>query len=310
MLNFPIDFVFPYVDNNREQWREEYKQYCIQNNLKERLSNIDGERYRDLGLLKYLFRSIDKFAPWIHKVYLIVSNMDQVPEWINQDKVKVVLHKDIIPKEYLPTYNSTTIEMFIHNIKGLSEHLIYGNDDMYFTNYVSPEDFFTEDGLPKVDMLDMVLKSPTPQFYQVCYNCYRDLSLALNKSVNGNTYKRPEHSVCPILLRHCKEAYRKLESKILAVSSTFRTATNYNQYLYTDYAYLTNQCGVSTRKFKYIALKDNINQVYGLINGQQYQISCLNDTIATDKKMWSDNIDKIYEAFSNIGLQNKSKYEL
>ena len=51
--------------------------------------------------------------PWIRNLYLIVSNKEQVPAWVNQENVKIVLHEDIIPAQFLPTFNSTAIEMFI-----------------------------------------------------------------------------------------------------------------------------------------------------------------------------------------------------
>lgn len=46
------------------------------------------------------------------------------------------MHKDIIPKEFLPTFNSVTIEFFLYNIPGLTEQFIYMNDDMYLLNSV------------------------------------------------------------------------------------------------------------------------------------------------------------------------------
>ena len=36
-----------------------------------------------------------------------------------------------MPQQCLPTFNSTTIEMFLPKIPDLAEHFIYGNDDMY-----------------------------------------------------------------------------------------------------------------------------------------------------------------------------------
>nr|WP_277750430.1 hypothetical protein [Latilactobacillus curvatus] len=39
--------------------------------------------YRDYGLFKYWFRSIEKNAPWVNKVYLVTE--DHLPEWLNKD---------------------------------------------------------------------------------------------------------------------------------------------------------------------------------------------------------------------------------
>ena len=51
----------------------------------------------------------------------------------------------------MPTFNSHTIELNFHRIKGLSEQFVYFNDDIFITNPVKQEDFFVN-GVPK-DML-------------------------------------------------------------------------------------------------------------------------------------------------------------
>ena len=50
-------------------------------------------------------------------------------------------------KKFLPTFNSNAIEASMHKIKGLSEHFVYFNDDMYLLKPTKPTDFFKK-GLP------------------------------------------------------------------------------------------------------------------------------------------------------------------
>jgi hypothetical protein len=71
------------------------------------------------------------------------------PDWINKDcpKLELVKHADFIPEEFLPTFNCRTIELHLHNIKGLSEHFVYFNDDMLLNSPVKPEYYF-RDGIP------------------------------------------------------------------------------------------------------------------------------------------------------------------
>ncbi|MDO5702497.1 MAG: stealth conserved region 3 domain-containing protein, partial [Lachnospiraceae bacterium] len=52
------------------------------------------------------------------------------------------------PEEYLPTYNSNTIELNFHRIPDLSERFVLFNDDMFLLKNVSAEDFFSG-GLPR-----------------------------------------------------------------------------------------------------------------------------------------------------------------
>lgn len=102
----------------------------------------EAVRYRDYGTLKYLFRSIDTYCPWVHKIHLITDN--QVPEWLDTShpKINLVFHQDFIPKEYLPTFNSNTIELNLFRLKDLAEKFILFNDDMFINNPVYPENFF------------------------------------------------------------------------------------------------------------------------------------------------------------------------
>lgn len=105
-------------------------------------------RFSDNQELKYSLRSAEKYAPWIRKIFIVTDN--QVPEWLDTDneKIKIVDHKEILPQEALPTFNSRIIEHNLHNIPGLAENFLYANDDMFFNREVKPSDFFLEDGTP------------------------------------------------------------------------------------------------------------------------------------------------------------------
>jgi hypothetical protein len=102
--------------------------------------------------LKYSLRSIYFFAPWVNKIYILMNNFKQ-PSWIkNNDKIVIVEHKDTFPSsKYLPNTNSNAIETTIANIKGLSNHYIYFNDDIFLGKKVKYTDFFTPDGKAKID---------------------------------------------------------------------------------------------------------------------------------------------------------------
>ena len=117
-----------------------------------------GEDYSDnprLGYnneLKYSLRSVAMFAPWVRKIYILM-NTYKPPSWIKPNsKIIVLEHKDTFPsKKYLPNTNSSGIETTLCNIKGLSEHYIYFNDDVFLGNKVKYTDFFTPDGKAIID---------------------------------------------------------------------------------------------------------------------------------------------------------------
>lgn len=137
-----IDFVITWVDGNDPEWQKE------KNKAKKIESGDSREsRYRDWDTLRYLFRGIEKFAPWVHNVFFVTCG--HYPSWLNLGnlKLKLVAHKDFIPEKYLPTFSCRPIEFNLHRIPGLSEKFVYFNDDMFLTNKVIPTDFF-KNGLP------------------------------------------------------------------------------------------------------------------------------------------------------------------
>ncbi len=137
-----IDFVVTYVNGNDSNWLARRASF-----LPENTADNSPCRYRDWDLLKYWFRGVEAFAPFVHRVFFVTDN--QVPEWLNpqNEKLKIINHADFIPEEYLPTFNSNVIEMFLHKIEGLSDTFVYFNDDMFITAPVKETDFFKK-GLP------------------------------------------------------------------------------------------------------------------------------------------------------------------
>ena len=139
-----IDFVVSWVNGADPMWLAKYSQYSADDVLDEKKA-----RFRDFGIFKYWFRAVENFAPWINHIYLVTD--DQVPSWLNLDapKLTVIDHKQIIPNEFLPVFNSNVIDLNINNIPGLSENFVYFNDDMFVNRPVKPTDFFSKSGLPK-----------------------------------------------------------------------------------------------------------------------------------------------------------------
>jgi hypothetical protein len=132
-----MDVVITYVDGNDPVWQQDYQKY----------TNVPvmQKRFRDWGTLKYLLRGIEVNMPFIRNVYLVVSHPSQVPAWADTSNLKIVLHEDIIPEEYLPTFNACAIESMTWRIPGLQDRYLEFNDDVMLCAPVSPDDFITED---------------------------------------------------------------------------------------------------------------------------------------------------------------------
>lgn len=142
-----IDFVVTWVDGADPAWQAK----------RARFQPGGGEdagvaRYRDWGLLRYWFRAVEAFAPWVRRVYLVTDG--QCPPWLNRGHPALVLadHRDFIPEQYLPAFSANPIELNLHRLEGLAEQFVFFNDDMFLIRPVQPEDFF-RGGLPVDDAL-------------------------------------------------------------------------------------------------------------------------------------------------------------
>ena len=82
-----IDFVFPYVTSDDLSWQKLYKD-ALTGTETDWTAGI--ERFRDNGMLKYVFRSIEAHMPWINKVHMIVMSDSQVPKWVNRKNVDII----------------------------------------------------------------------------------------------------------------------------------------------------------------------------------------------------------------------------
>ena len=142
MEAFPIDIVIPWVDGADPVWQQERARFQPSSG-----ADSSAARYRDWDTLRYWFRGIERYAPWVRTIHFITYG--HLPAWLNTSnpKLHVVNHRDYIPKEYLPTFSSHTIELNMHRIEGLAEHFLYFNDDVFLNAPTKPEDFFMK-GLP------------------------------------------------------------------------------------------------------------------------------------------------------------------
>lgn len=145
---FNIDLVYLWVDGNNPEWLA--KKQRITGKFDDSSEENSKGRYISNDELKYSLRSVEKNVPWINKIYIVTDN--QCPEWLRKDhpKIQIVDHKEIIPSEALPTFNSSVIEYFIYKIPNLQEHFLLANDDQFFNKQLSPSYYFKEDGYPIV----------------------------------------------------------------------------------------------------------------------------------------------------------------
>lgn len=231
-------------------------------------------RYRELGTLELQVKCIRKFMSWIDKIFIVVSSASQV---IPLEGVTIITHDQIIPAEYLPTFNSCTIELFLHKIPGLSEYFIYFNDDIFPIDYLSEDDFFDNEKSLPILSFKSANEPPMNIFRHQCKNCSNlaRLLAGLNPSFE---YIKPDH----ICLIHSKTSYEtcwKQLSKTLRSSITKkRECRNINQYLFVDYLYYKRMCKL--QRLNYVFFKYSMHspqELQDTILSRKVSLICIQD---------------------------------
>ncbi|MDD6012216.1 MAG: Stealth CR1 domain-containing protein [Oscillospiraceae bacterium] len=330
-----IDAVIIWVDGADPDWQKERAQYSPQKNTDSRT-----ERYRDMGLLKYWFRGIEKFAPWIRKIHFVTNG--QVPSWLNlnADKLHFVKHEDYIPHDFLPTFSANPIELNIHRIEGLSEQFLYFNDDEFL---ISPteSDLFFQNGLPRqfVSFLPLYYDSTDNVFSNILKNNLTVINRNFSKSDyqrnivkyisknNGNIKTRLRnlkyvffgipgieysHLMAPYLKSTFTDVWNAEENCLINTSShKFRSAEDVNQFLMQYWQ-------ISSGKFhptsedsigKYFYLPNSYMEAASCIKSQKYKTICLNDGAFASKEEYNQCKMELTLAFETI-LNQKSSFEL
>lgn len=150
-----VDIVIPWVDGNDNNWIKKRADFLDDWQLGQDSSD-DSRFFYDYGTLKYVFRSIEKNAPWVHRIFLVTD--EQRPSWLNIDRVTIVDHTEFIDGA-LPTFNASVITSSVYKIPNLSENFILMNDDLMFWTPNEITDYF-KDGKP----VDALIESSTVPF--------------------------------------------------------------------------------------------------------------------------------------------------
>lgn len=323
-MKHPIDFVILWVDSGDPVWAGKKKEYMRQHSRRDSgnsgtnmpYGTLDdrGTRYEDRGTLKYLFRGIAAFAPWVRKIFLVTDH--QCPKWLDtsSDKVELVFHEDFMDPDCLPSFNSDAIEVNLHRIRGLSERFVYFNDDMFLLRPVRPEDFFI--GRKPVDMLALQPVIANPK-NPVMSKIFMNNALAVSRHFQKrDTMKRMPLSYCHIgyplmyfgynalealfpqytgfytihnpspLLKSTLAEVWKEEGEVLKKTSRshIRSEDDVNQYLFREWQKQTGKFVPKNilRDFGYFELSDDNTKLGNTIVRQKKKMICVNDPDRAD----------------------------
>lgn len=142
---FDIDVIITWVDGNDEALNAKRAAYITPEEANEK-DIAAPTRYANRGEINWCIRSINKFMPWVRRIFLVTDG--QNPDIQSRIPIEIIDHKFIFEgyEQYLPTFNSLSIEAMLWRIPSLSEHFIYFNDDLLVCRAVSPQVFFPCEG--------------------------------------------------------------------------------------------------------------------------------------------------------------------
>lgn len=329
-----IDFVVAWVDGNDLVWREKKAQYDGSiNTFKEGMNS--EKSYREWGTFKYWFRGVEKFAPWVNKIYLVTDQ--QKPSWldINSEKLVLVDHTEIICNAYLPVFSANPIESNIHRIPGLSEHFVFFNDDMYLTAPVEPIDFFSEDGLPKYVT---ALAPITTERYGTGHFQMNNMGIITShfskkEILNNGHFFSFKHGIKQLiktllygttkficgfweshlpypLLKSTMDLVWEKEKAVLETTSAsrFRSPSDTNVWLFKYWQIASGQYAIGNPKLGGLFSLDNAGpDFWKLLNSGKYQIMCINDghNVQDEEQVMTDFV----KAMDQL-LPDKSSFEI
>lgn len=308
-----IDLVYLWVDGNDPKWQAKRNSF-FGRKVENSSTNFNG-RYINNDELKYSLRSVEKYAPWIRKIFIITD--DQTPEWldIENPKIKIVDHKDILPHNSLPCFNSNVIEHFVNKIPNLSEHFLLSCDDMFFNKTVLPTTFFAPDGFPIIRLnrkpfrrfrwflREKIFRKPHKLFSISMFNAAELVKQKFGVFFNG----LPHHNIESYLKSDCRRVSEQIFKNEIDLMKTnhVRGVNDVARILYS-YVALTEKRG----HLKYVSSKESLHvhiqkdRHYEKLEKLNPTFFCMNDT------EYANDNDRIkLRVWLNDRFPEKSEFE-
>ncbi|WP_341926429.1 stealth conserved region 3 domain-containing protein [Nocardioides psychrotolerans] len=279
---FPVDVVYTWVDGSDPEWdaARQARLAGVVGTAQTRESSGQA-RFLARDELRYSLRSLHLFAPWVRRIHVVTAG--QVPEWLDTSdpRINLVDHRDILPADGLPTFNSHAIETSLHLIEGLAEHFLYFNDDFFLARPVHPETFFSPAGLSacyfSATTIGLTDTPDAPPYLKAAWNNRNLLFDAFGQVTTNNLAHAPyPHRVS--VLREIAERFA--EPVAATARSPFRSDTDVAMLssLAQHYGLLTGTSYVATADLEFVNLANNdVDRQLSLTLARDQDFICLGD---------------------------------
>lgn len=334
--NMKIDIVIPWVDGADPDLLAKRRMYQANEKGGDSITaKLNTQyRYRDSGLLRYVFRSIDQFAPWVNKVFLITDN--QWPEWLDysNNRLVKVRHEDYIPSKWLPTFSSNPILLNLHRIPDLSDQFILFNDDTLINKPVKPKDFFADKNSVMDSAVYSVILSNEPFSHLLVNDTmvinkhftksslikkapFKVFNLKYGKDLIRTILSLPWNAIPGFYNTHMPQAYFKrtfekvwsLEGNALSTTSAhkFREPTDLTDWVFRYWQIQSNEFEPRSINFGQYYEQVMRQKITKDIDKSIHSLLCINDTQASEHE--SEVADSIIASLDRK-FPDKCKFEI
>jgi hypothetical protein len=265
---------------------------------------------------------------------------------ISHPKIELITHEKLyINQSDLPTFNSSSIEMNLVNIKKLSETFIYLNDDTVVWNSLKeerffknnkPVDFFHHAWIPRNKLFEILkgkdtwinslnnniqlLNGITPKmrkqhYYHHTYPFMQKISNFLQKNIYKKIFWIHHwHHPQPYLKTTLKDVYAIYEKEMLTSSSNkFRATNDLTQYLYRYWHLLSGDFEPFFHNDGFVAKISSLKSLEHLIlqieNHNNLSFVCFNDQANHIGNQEFEKISIILENFLEKKFPHKASFE-
>lgn len=312
-VDFDIDWVFSWVDGTDPHWQEMFAEWSPE----ETTDATDRSRYVTRDDLRFALRSLETYAPWIRRIYVLTNC--RPPAWLDltDERIVWVDHTEVFDAEHLPTFSSHAIETVVHRIPGLSEHFVYSNDDFFLLRPTTKADFFYANGIARLrlenyGMVNGAVADGEPDYLNGARNSAALLREDFAK-VPVRLHTHSPQSMNRTVLAEMEERYTDAFKTTRANKFRHSTDIAVTGFLYHHYAFLTGRAvpdGASTllvqQNHKYGTIFEQLLTSVRTGQRARHLSVCVNDGRGSH-----DNADWDAQAkdFLNNYFPVKSRYE-
>ncbi|KAF7276596.1 hypothetical protein GWI33_010047 [Rhynchophorus ferrugineus] len=315
--NAAIDIVIAWVDGNDPQLKKKRLQY---QDKKQASDSVSATRFASNNEIYYSIASILKHVPFCRNIYIVADN--QKPAFIDafvaqgiceQDKIRIVDHRKIFAgyEQYLPTFNSLSIESMLWNIQGLSDYFIYMNDDFFFNQPAQIEDFLVQDqivlyghwvsNLPL--KLKLMYRKLLQQWFDKPIQPRHTISQMLGADILGFQRYFEIHHFPHIVDRKILQGYLLSHSDLLEqqIRYKFRSIAQLNPISLMNHLKIKAQQAILKADIPVAYLKNakSKDEFLARIQNQQIKYGCIQSLDQLDNKLSKEIQDQMVDKFKD-----------